>query len=270
MQRGWDDGRVQRTAHRWGAPLITITIDGQPFDAEEGQTVIDITRANAIALPMLCYHPALKPSGACRLCAVEVEGRSGRLTTMLACVLRVRDGLAVRTDGPLVERARRQAFERLLALAPQSESVRKLAAQWKVTLGPPPDGCIRCRLCIRVCQEIVGPGALVMHKHDGVHLVEPIEGRCIGCGTCVNICPTDAIRIEDKDNVRTIAIRDDVIGRHPLERCEGCGALFATPRFLEHIQARITPHPDLKEHHRYCSTCSKLFSDRVRVAGRRK
>ena len=88
--------------------------------------------------------------------------------------------------------------------------------------------------------------------------------KCIGCGTCVNICPTDAIRMEDKDNVRTIFIRDDVIGRHPLERCEGCGALFATQRFLNHIHDRVTPHPDLKEHHRYCPTCSKLFSDRIK------
>lgn len=250
--------------------MINVIIDDKPLEAEEGQTVMEVARANHIALPALCYHPALKPSGACRLCAVEVKGKSGRPTTMLACVLRAKDGLAVRTTGDLVARARRQAFEHLMVLAPQSDSVRELAAAWNVDLGPRPDGCIRCRLCVRVCKEIVGPGALVMNKHDGIQMVEPIEGRCIGCGTCVNICPTDAIRLEDKDNVRTISIRDEVIGRHPLERCEGCGALFATSRFLEHIHDRVTPHPDLKEHHRYCPTCSKLFSDRVRVAGRRK
>jgi bidirectional [NiFe] hydrogenase diaphorase subunit len=147
--------------------VINMTIDGQAFQAEDGQTVLEVARANGIRLPALCYHPALKPSGACRLCAVEVTGKSGRLTTMLSCVLRVKEGLAVRTTGELVKRARQQAFERLLTLAPQSESVRELAATWNVDLGPRPDGCIRCRLCIRVCSEIVGPGALVMHKRGG-------------------------------------------------------------------------------------------------------
>ena len=156
--------------------MITITIDGQAFQAENGQTVLEVARANDIRLPALCYHPALKPSGACRLCAVEVTGKSGRLTTMLSCVLRVKEGLAVRTKGDLVKRARQQAFEHLLTLAPQSESVRELAATWNVDLGPRPDGCIRCRLCIRVCSEIVGPGALVMHKRGGQKLCGAYRG----------------------------------------------------------------------------------------------
>ncbi len=107
-------------------------------------------------------------------------------------------------------------------------------------------------------------------KHGALYDIVLLEGRCICCGTCVNICPTKVIRVEDRENVRTISIRDDVIGRHPLERCEGCGALFATPRFLNHIHDRIAPHPDVKVHHQYCPTCSKLFSDRVRAADHRE
>ena len=98
--------------------MINITIDGQCFETEEGRTVLEVPRGNDIRLPALCYHPALKPSGACRLCALEVEGKSGRRTTMLACVLRVKEGLEVKTTGDLFKRARRQAFEHLLEMAP--------------------------------------------------------------------------------------------------------------------------------------------------------
>jgi NADH dehydrogenase/NADH:ubiquinone oxidoreductase subunit G len=250
--------------------LFTIQIDNQTLEAAADQNILDVARANGIALPALCHHPALKPAGVCHLCAVETIGKSGRPTTRLACVLHPKEGLAVKTTGELVQQARRHAFENLLALAPQSDAIRQMALDWGIAIGPAPDGCIRCRLCIRVCREVVGPAALTMEKHGALNYVVPLEGRCIGCGTCVNICPTRVIKVADNDNVRTISIRDEVIGRHPLERCEGCGAMFATARFLDHIHQRITPHADLKAHHHYCPTCTKLFSDRVRIAGRRK
>jgi ferredoxin len=102
-----------------------------------------------------------------------------------------------------------------------------------------------------------------MEKRDGKNYVVPIEGLCIGCGTCANICPTQIIHLEDLDNVRTLSIRNEIIGKHPLTRCEGCGKLFATPKFLDHIHQRTHLHPDVKAHHQYCPTCAKLFSDRV-------
>ena len=176
----------------------------------------------------------------------------------------------IKTDSPLVEKARRQAFDRLLKMAPLSTEIRDLAKTYQIDLGPPPDGCIRCRLCVRVCKEIVGPGALRMVKKEGTYFVEPIEGACIGCGTCVNLCKTRAITLTDKDNIRTITIRDTVIGRHPLERCEGCGRMFATHRFLAKLQERIADHPHVKEPHLYCQNCAKMLSDRAHMFDNRK
>ncbi len=250
---------------------VHVTIDGRSYTAQEGQTILDLLRANDMALPTLCFHPALKPSGSCRLCAVEVAGRStGKQITMLACILKAREGMVIRTQGPLVETARRQAFDRLLKMAPLSTEIRELAKKYQIDLGPPPDGCIRCRLCVRVCKEIVGPGALKMVKKEGTYFVEPIEGACIGCGTCANLCKTRAITLTDQDNVRTITIRDTVIGRHPLERCEGCGRMFATHRFLVKLQERIADHPHVKEPHRYCQNCAKMLSDRAHMFDNRK
>lgn len=251
-------------------PMVSLTIDGQTIEIEADTTVLEAARKHGIRIPTLCYHPALRPSGACRVCAVAVESQTGRQMIMLSCVLKAKAGMVVRTTGEGVDRARIQAFRKLLTLAPQAQRIRDLATAHGIDIGPQPDGCIRCRLCIRVCKEIVGPAALEMAQRDGHDYVVPIEGQCIGCGTCANLCPTGAIRLADRGNVRTITIRDETIGQHPLQRCEGCGSLFATPRFLDHIQRRVAPHTDLKTHHTYCPTCSKLFSDRVRMAGKHK
>ena len=245
--------------------MVMIKIDGKACEAKEDMTVLQVARENGIEIPTLCYHPALRPSGSCRLCSVEVAGRAtGRKVAMLSCILKIKDGMEVQTDGDLVKRARKKAFQNLMHMAPQSETIAALARSYGIDPGPPADGCVRCRLCIRVCKEIVGPAALKMEKRDGTNYVVPIEGQCIGCGTCANICPTHVIRVEDKNSVRTISIRDEVIGQHPLERCEGCGKYFATPRFLNHIHDRtMDHHADVKTHHHYCPTCAKLFSDRV-------
>lgn len=245
--------------------MVTITIDENEYDAEEGMTVLQVAKANGLRIPTLCYHPSLRPSGSCRLCAVEVPGRSsGRQITMLSCILKVKDGMIVNTQSASVKKARTRAFKNLLQMAPQAKTIVALARSYDIDPGPPPDGCIRCHLCVRVCKEIVGPGALKMEKRNGTNYVMPIEGLCIGCGTCANICPTKVIMAEDHENIRTIKIRDEVIGRHPLERCEGCGKLYATPKFLEHIHTRTSSHTEVKAPHNYCSTCAKLFSDRIR------
>ena len=242
-----------------------IIIDDNEYEAEEGMTVLQVARANGYQIPTVCYHPSLRSSGSCRLCAVEVAGRStGKGVAMLSCVLKVKEGLVVKTHGEAVKRARTKAFKNLLQMAPQAKSLVALARAYDIDPGPPPDGCIRCRLCIRVCKEIVGPAALKMEKRKGMNFVVPIEGLCVGCGTCANICPTDVILVDDFENSRTISIRGDVIGQHPLERCEGCGKLFATPKFLDHIHKRTSTHTDVKTPHNYCPTCAKLFSDRVK------
>jgi len=250
--------------------MVTITVDGRDYPAEEGQTVLQVLRAHGVSVPTLCYHPALKPSGSCRLCAVEVTGKSGRPVAMLSCIMPVKDGLQIKTSGEIVQAARTTAFRRLLQMAPQSKRIRDLAGRYNVDLGPPPDGCVRCRLCIRVCKEIIGAGALRTEKRDGVDYVVPVEGACIGCGTCANICPTGAITVCDSEGVRTISIRDEIIGIHAMERCQACGRPFATRKFVEYAEKHAQPHPDVKEHHRYCPTCAKLLADRVKLALRQK
>ncbi len=127
--------------------MVKITIDEKEYDAEKGMTVLQVARANGLRIPTLCYHPSLKPSGSCRLCVVEVPGRSsGRQTTMLSCILKVENGMRVKTDTQAVDRARTRAFKNLLQMAPQAKTIIALAKSYGIDQGPPPDGCIRCRL----------------------------------------------------------------------------------------------------------------------------
>lgn len=251
--------------------MINFIINDRPISVEKKTSVLEAARANGVDIPALCYHPALKPSGACKLCVVEIIGHPDMAnipTTMLSCILKVKDGLVITTESDQVQEARIKAFNQLLQMAPQSKKIRQIAEAYNVPLGPAPDGCIRCRLCVRVCKDIVGAEALKMEKRNGTRYVVPIEGRCIGCGTCANICPTGVIKVEDRENMRIISIRDEVIVRHPLAVCEGCGKRFATAKFLSYIEHRTDPHPHVKEEHRYCPTCAKLFSDRIRTFSR--
>ncbi|WP_300455384.1 2Fe-2S iron-sulfur cluster-binding protein [Desulfobacula sp.] len=243
--------------------MINITIDDQQILARENQSVFQAAKENGIKIPHLCFHPALKPSGSCKLCGVEVASPSGKQVVMLSCILKVKENLEIKTTSELVRTHRENAFNRLLQMAPDSSRIRDLATAFDVKVIPPPTGCIRCRLCIRVCKEIVKAGALKMVKTETGPKVVSEPGLCIGCGTCANLCPTHIIKVTDQDSVRTISIKEEVIGQLPLERCEGCGKMYATVSFLRHVEESTLQHPDTKEHHHLCPSCIKLMSNRA-------
>ncbi|MCP4719608.1 MAG: 4Fe-4S dicluster domain-containing protein [Desulfobacteraceae bacterium] len=249
--------------------MIEITIDDKKILAKENQTILQVAKENQIKIPHLCFHPALKPSGSCKLCGVEVASPTGKQVVMLSCIIKVKENLKVKTNSELVKLNRDKAFNKLLQMAPDSSRIRSLANEFGVGITPPPNGCIRCRLCIRVCNEIVKAKALKMVKTENGSMVVPNPGCCIGCGTCANLCPTHIIKVRDLDNVRTISIKEEIIGQLPLERCEGCGKMYATANFLKHVEEINLTHPDTKEHHNLCPSCIKLMSNRAITEGER-
>lgn len=240
--------------------MASILINGAEYAAQEGERLLTILERNGIRVPHLCYHHALTPAASCKLCVVEVTEKDKPIRTRLACAVKMTKNLTVSTESAMIHQMRNAAIGELLKLAPHSDAIHEIGREYGLTTGILPDGCIRCRLCIRVCSEIIGARALKMVKKEGRNYVSPSEkGACIGCLTCTNICPTRAIRFEDEGDVRTILIRDAVVGRHTLEKCRICGKMYATTRFLEHVKKSEGSHPEEKEEHHHCPTCSKLY-----------
>ena len=68
----------------------SFQLDGATVPFEPGQTVIQAALAAGHYIPHLCYHPEFKPHGSCRVCTVEVDGR-----TVASCTLQAQDGMEV-------------------------------------------------------------------------------------------------------------------------------------------------------------------------------
>ena len=185
--------------------MTHIIINGKPVDAPEGRTILEICREEQIDIPTLCYHPALEPYGACRLCMVEIEQAPRPARLAAACVTRCEEGMCILTHSPEVLKSRRMTAELLLAEDDSNPQLLKIAAELGVGAPryqtPDQDSCILCGLCVRACKEIVGVSAISTIYRGFEKRISPpfqIESEiCIGCGTCVLVCPTDAIKLED-------------------------------------------------------------------------
>lgn len=188
-------------------PMINITINDKKLQVQEGKTILEAASEAGIKIPTLCYHKELTPYGSCRLCLVEiVSGAKPGLQT--ACLCEAKEGMVVKTDTEKVIATRKIIFELLLARSPESEKIKKLAAEYGVTktrINLKNKGvCVLCGLCVRVCAEITGRQA-ISFSHRGQKRVvrtpfDKTSDVCIGCGACAYLCPTGAIKIEEADN----------------------------------------------------------------------
>ena len=182
---------------------ISLEINGEKVEAEEGMTILEAARGAGIEIPTLCYYEALKPRGACRLCIVELISTVG---TRLAasCQYPVEEGLVVNTDSTQVVGARKLVLELMLARCPSVPKIQELAQKYgikKPRFRVKEESCILCGLCARICEEVVGAAAINFRKRGTSREVatpfDEISETCIGCGACAKVCPTGAITLED-------------------------------------------------------------------------
>lgn len=203
---------------------ITLTIDGREVQVEKGKTVLEAAQAAGIKIPTLCYHPELRPEGACRVCVVEIKGAK---SLVASCVMPAANGMEVKTNTPFVRQARRTAIELLLANHPSDclicerngncelqtlahdLGVREIPYQGEKRDVPKdssspsivrdPNKCILCGRCVRMCSEVQGVSALGYVGRGWDTLVLPLFNQnladvaCVNCGQCTTVCPTGAI-----------------------------------------------------------------------------
>lgn len=210
------------------ANMVNLKIDGKEIKAPEGTNLIDAAELGGIHIPNLCYLKGLKGIGACRLCLVEIEGMKA---PMIACTTKVKEGMVVNTKTEKVQEVRKFVIDLILSMHPldcmtctkagvcnlqqyaydfeiKESSFTRKKFGFSIDEANPfikrdPDYCVLCGRCVRVCKDQGtnvlefmgrGVGSRVATAND-----KPLqESGCTFCGSCVDVCPVNALLEADR------------------------------------------------------------------------
>ena len=136
-------------------------------------------------------------------------------------------------------------LELLLARCSKNKVIQELASQMGIEQSSfkpeylEDNDCIVCGLCVRACEEVVGVSAISLvnrgiTKEPAPPFLEPATA-CIGCGSCYYICPTGAIKMEDRGDTRII---HNWKVEFKLKKCNVCGNYWAPETQLEYIREK--------------------------------
>ena len=220
-----------------------FVLNGKTVPFKTGQSILDAARENGVHIPTLCYLKETAPSGACRVCLVEVMGAR---SLMASCSTPVSVGMEVQTDTPKIHDARKLVIELLLSSGRHecllcemngNCGLQELAYRYQVDgsrfpkkddFYPTDDSnpfiirdfsrCILCGRCVQACNQLVvnqaisqgyrGKDSKIVTGGDNPYM----ESDCVFCGQCVQVCPTGALtekklkglgRVWETEKIRT-------------------------------------------------------------------
>ncbi|KAF1083424.1 MAG: Periplasmic [FeFe] hydrogenase large subunit [Candidatus Rifleibacterium amylolyticum] len=222
--------------------MTTIEVNNRQIEANKGELLLTAIRRAGIKVPTLCHFEGLPPSGACRLCVVEMDGR-----LVPSCATAVSEGMKCQTHSQKAVRARKTIIELLLADHPDdclycvrngNCELQTLAEEYGVrtrryqgekstchldvsspALERDPAKCILCGKCVRVCEEIQNVSAIDFTGRGCKARIETAfneginKSSCVFCGQCIKVCPTGALREKSstKEVLEAIADPDKIV-----------------------------------------------------------
>ena len=207
--------------------LITLTINNKSIQAKEGESILNVARANDIFVPAVCYLTRCSPTLACRLCLVEADGKQ-----VYSCNAKVKEGMEVTTETSNIQKERRaimevydvnhplqcgvcdqsgecelQNYSLYMKVDSQSYTIKDVprpAANWGV-MKYDPGLCIVCEKCVTVCKDMIGSNALSTVKRGADAITKTFKDEM----------PKDAYAMWNKLNKSLIGFEED--------NCTDCG-----------------------------------------------
>ncbi|CAO0821132.1 hypothetical protein DFAR_2140003 [Desulfarculales bacterium] len=202
----------------------TLTMNSKLVEFNPGQTILEVARHNGVEIPSLCYLKDATPTGACRICLVEVKGAR---TLVASCAMPAGPNMEVTTDSSEVHRSRRLNIELLLASGNHNCLVcekngtcklQSLAYKYGITdirfknqtqqyatedsnslIVRDFSRCILCGRCVQACNDIQVNRAIGYGYRGAASKIVTIgdqpydQSDCVFCGQCLEACPVGAL-----------------------------------------------------------------------------
>ncbi len=198
-----------------------ITINGKEIEFEKGMTVLQACELADVEIPRFCYHEKLSIAGNCRMCLVEMEKSPKPIAS---CAMPAAEGMIIKTNTTLVEKARKGVMEFLLANHPldcpvcdqggecdlqdqslyygvdKSRFVENKRDVKEKYMGPliktQMTRCIHCTRCVRFATEVAGvPEIGAIGRGENMEITTYLEKSMESelSANVIDLCPVGAL-----------------------------------------------------------------------------